>query len=319
MDLRERLEALQLLAYLAALLLGVALAAVAPSLAGGLEGLVWPALAVLLYATFCQAPLHALPGAWRARRFFLALLALNFLLLPLLVWLLARLLLDDPVLLLGVLLVLLVPCTDWFVSFTHLGKGDTRLAIAATPLLLLVQLLALPFYLWLFLGAEFVARLATGDLLQAFVGLVVAPLLLAFATQAWAARQRRGRRLIEALGWLPVPMLALVLLLVAASHAALLTAPPAGFAAVVLLFVLYLLAAAGIASGVARLLRVPVAQGRTLVFSSSTRNSFVVLPLALALPEAWQAAVAVIVAQTLVELLGMALYVYLVPRRLLPG
>jgi hypothetical protein len=45
-----------------------------------------------------------------------------------------------------------------------------------------------------------------------------------------------------------------------------------------------------------------------------TRNSFVVLPFALALPEAWEAAIVVIVLQSLVELWGMVAYLWAVPR-----
>jgi ACR3 family arsenite efflux pump ArsB len=53
--------------------------------------------------------------------------------------------------------------------------------------------------------------------------------------------------------------------------------------------------------------------GRTLAFSLGTRNSFVVLPFALALPPGWEAAV-LIVLQSLVELLGMVLCLWALPR-----
>ncbi|MGB7363451.1 MAG: arsenic resistance protein, partial [Rhodococcus sp. (in: high G+C Gram-positive bacteria)] len=53
---------------------------------------------------------------------------------------------------------------------------------------------------------------------------------------------------------------------------------------------------------------------RALVFSGATRNSLVVLPLALALPPALSLAAVVVVTQTLVELIGMVLYVRYVPR-----
>ena len=43
-----------------------------------------------------------------------------------------------------------------------------------------------------------------------------------------------------------------------------------------------------------------------------------VLPIALALPEAWQAAVVVIVFQSLVELFGMVAYLSWVPGKLIP-
>ena len=45
-----------------------------------------------------------------------------------------------------------------------------------------------------------------------------------------------------------------------------------------------------------------------------TRNSFVVLPLALSLPAGWELAALVIVLQSLVELFGMLFYLWWLPR-----
>ena len=47
---------------------------------------------------------------------------------------------------------------------------------------------------------------------------------------------------------------------------------------------------AGIGVGLSRLLRLDVAASRALTFSGATRNSLVVLPLALALPDAYRIA-----------------------------
>jgi ACR3 family arsenite efflux pump ArsB len=51
-----------------------------------------------------------------------------------------------------------------------------------------------------------------------------------------------------------------------------------------------------------------------VAFSSATRNSLVVLPLGLAIPGAVPWIPAVIVAQTLVELIAELVYVKLLPR-----
>ena len=61
-----------------------------------------------------------------------------------------------------------------------------------------------------------------------------------------------------------------------------------------------------------------VAARRALVFSGVTRNSLVVLPLALALPPALALAPLVVVTQTLVELVFMIGMIRVVPR-MLPG
>ena len=51
-----------------------------------------------------------------------------------------------------------------------------------------------------------------------------------------------------------------------------------------------------------------------MIFSGATRNSLVVLPLALALPAPLSLVPLVVVTQTMVELLGMVIYVKAIPR-----
>lgn len=65
---------------------------------------------------------------------------------------------------------------------------------------------------------------------------------------------------------------------------------------------------------VAKAARLDVAATRAVVFSGATRNSLVVPPLALALPEPLALAALVVVTQTLVELIGMVAYVRFLPR-----
>ncbi|HEN8802609.1 TPA: arsenic resistance protein, partial [Pseudomonas putida] len=65
----------------------------------------------------------------------------------------------------------------------------------------------------------------------------------------------------------------------------------------------------------ARLLRLPATEARSVTFSAATRNSLVVLPLALALPEELRSlAAAAVITQTLLELAGELIYVRAVPR-----
>jgi len=85
-----------------------------------------------------------------------------------------------------------------------------------------------------------------------------------------------------------------------------------------LVFVAFLLIAGLLACLLARRFRLPPSQGRVLAFSFGTRNSFVVLPLALALPPSYELAVVAIVFQSLVELFGMVVYLWWVPHRLFP-
>lgn len=311
---RQQLERHQVWIYLAAILAGLCVGLVAPDVSATFEVVLWPVLGLLLYATFTQVPLNHLPAAFRDLRFMGAVLTGNFLAIPLLVWGLLVFLPDEPAIRLGVLLVLLVPCTDWYITFTHLGGGDSRRAIAATPVNLIVQLCLLPAYLWLFMGNAFWELLAADRIALVFVTLIVAPLLAAWLTERWAERRPQGADIVERMGWLPVPLLGLVVFLIAGSQVQAVIGALPVLGQVTGVFVAFLIAAALIGLGLTKILRLPVGSARALVFSLGTRNSFVVLPLALALAPQWQIATVVIVFQSLVELFGMVAYLWLVPK-----
>lgn len=311
---RQKLEQHQVWIYLVAILAGLGIGSAAPDAASAFEAVLWPVLGLLLYATFTQVPLTHLPEAFRDRRFMGAVLAGNFLLIPLLVWALLIFLPPDPAIRLGVLLVLLVPCTDWYITFTHLGGGDSRRAIAATPVNLIVQLCLLPVYLWLFMGNAFLELLAADRIALVFLTLIVLPLVAAWLTERWTERREGGEKLVAQIGWLPVPLLAVVVFLIAGSQVQAVAGALPVLGHVTGLFVAFLIIAVLIGLILSKMLRLPVGSSRALVFSLGTRNSFVVLPLALALAPQWQTATVVIVFQSLVELFGMVAYLWLVQR-----
>lgn len=316
---RQTLEKYQVLVYLAFIAMGLALGSALPQRVGVLKVLLWPLLGALLYVTFTQVPLTQLRAAWRDTRFLAAAVVGNFVLLPLIAWGLANLFITEPAVRLGLLLVLLVPCTDWFITFSHLGGGKAQYAIAFAPVSLLLQLALLPLYLWLFLDESLRLALVHRELLLAFAGLIVLPLLLAFITEKWAQGHRKRAAGIERLGWLPVPLLALVVFSIAATQVNVVAGSLPLLGGLLPAFIGFLLLAAGLARLMASMWKLPTAQGRVLAFSLGTRNSFVVLPLALSLPASYELAVVVIVFQSLVELIGMAFFLWWVPRRLFPA
>jgi ACR3 family arsenite efflux pump ArsB len=314
---RLTLERRQVWIYLAAIAAGLVLGSARPALGPAFESLLWPVLAALLYATFVQVPLLHVRDAFRDRRFVLAVLIGNFVLVPLAVWATLPWLPDDPALRLGVLLVLLVPCTDWFITFTQLGGGATARAIAVTPLNLLLQLVLLPAYLWLMLPQQEVgAVLRPEQMLPAAIALIGTPLVAAAATERWIEARAERDVWRERLAWCAVPLLALVVFLIAGAQVGAIRGAGAVLVTVTPVFVGYLLLAALLAWLLARSFALPVDTGRALAYSLGTRNSFVVLPFALALPAGWETTAVVIVYQSLVELLGMVFYLWLLPRRL---
>jgi ACR3 family arsenite transporter len=146
-----------------------------------LESAINPALALMLFLTFVQVPLAELGQAFSRLRFLAALLITNFMLVPLLVAVLIQFLPPDPLIRLGVLMVLLTPCIDYVVTFAHLGRANARLLLAATPTLLIAQMMLLPIYLRLFLGDASAGLVQLGPFVHAFVWLIAVPLALAAA------------------------------------------------------------------------------------------------------------------------------------------
>src|SRR5450830_865142 len=309
---RDTLEHSQIPIYFVAVLLAAAFGLLAPSLAHGLGLLVTPAIAVLMYAMFLQIPFLELRQGLGNQRFLAALLLANFILVPMLVWLLTRGLVARPALLVGALLVLLTPCIDYVVVFTHIGKGDSRLMLAATPVLLLLQLVLLPVYLGLMLGAQSAVVVEVWPFVEAFLSLIVVPMVLAVITTSLARRSSVVNAWNSAWAWLPVPAMAAVLFVVIGSQITSVVRDIGLLLPVIPVYIGFVLLAPLMGMFAARLFALPAVTARAVTFSASTRNSLVVLPLALAEGVRGLAATAVIL-QTLVELMGELLYVRLIP------
>ncbi|MEE4695216.1 arsenic resistance protein [Pseudomonas alliivorans] len=311
---REQLEQQQIPIYLIAVLVAAAGGLFAPVASQALSTLVTPAIAVLMYAMFLQIPFLDLRQGLSNKRFMLALLIANFLVIPLLVWLLTRALSEHTAILAGALLVLLTPCIDYVVVFTHLGKGDSRLVLTATPLLLLLQLLLLPLYLALMLGSESSVAIAISPFVEAFLVLIVLPLVLAVLTAAGVRRSSIVTRWNDAWAWMPVPAMAAVLVVVIGSQMASVVSSLDRLLPVIPVYLAFMVLAPLAGALVAKAFRLPAPSARSVAFSASTRNSLVVLPLALALPDGIrELAAAAVITQTLIELVSELIYIRLIP------
>lgn len=300
--------------YLAALMLGVAVGFLAPAVAHPAELAINPVLGLLLYATFLGVPFAKIGQAFRDWRFLVTVLCVNFVAIPVVVFVLSRIVAHDQVLLVGVLFVLLTPCVDYVIVFAGIAGGAKDRLLAAAPLLMLTQMLLLPLYLWLFVGVEFVQAIDLGPFVEAFLLLIVLPLVAAGVTQLVAARTRWGAILQDVLLGTMVPLMMLTLAVVVASQIGGVGRQIATLLLAIPVYVLFAAIMVPIGAAAGSIARLDVPGRRAIVFSGATRNSLVVLPLALALPAAFDLAPLVVVTQTLVELLVMVVFVRLIPR-----
>ncbi|MFB2586429.1 arsenic resistance protein [Herbiconiux liukaitaii] len=325
--------------------------AVAGAVMAGAEWAIEPLLGLLLFATFLGVPLVEVGRAVRDLRFLGAVLVVNFVVVPVVVFGLSRFVADEQALLTGVLLVLLTPCVDYVIVFAGLAGGDRGRLLAATPLLMLAQIVLLPVYLAVFAALTPDATLVTGGtgtptgadgldaapFVRAFVLLIALPLVAAALVQLLArlrgpvgtvggsdtarsssdgragAVQGAARRITMAGAGAMVPLMAGTLAVVVCSQVAAVGAEAGALARVVPLYVGFLVVMLGVGIVAGRVARLPVPRIRALTFSGATRNSLVVLPIALALPAGFELAPLAVVTQTLVELVGMVVFVKLVP------
>ncbi|MGG4483530.1 arsenic resistance protein [Paenibacillus illinoisensis] len=300
--------------YIVALLVGAAIGLGNAEWGSALHHTVSPVLAILLYSMFTQIPFLQLKQSLSNLRFIGAVLTANFVVVPVIVSLLTWIFPQSPAVLIGVYLVLLTPCIDYVIVFTQLGRGNEKLMLAVTPILFVVQMVLLPLYLWLLTGEEAAQLMKVGPFIEAFLVLIVIPLILAILTQVWSRGRAVGEKLMDAAAWLPVPMMALALIVVVASQIGKVYSDFAMVVNAIPVYVSFLILMPFLSRLVAILFRLDIGAGRALIFSSATRNSLVVLPLALALPEEWATiAAAAIVTQTIVELAGELIYIRLVP------
>lgn len=181
-----------------------------------------PLLVGMLYVTFLQIPVQDVKNSFKNVRFTFTSVIINFVWTPMLAWLLALVFLaDTPALWIGFIMLMVTPCTDWYLIFTGIARGNVALSTTILPLNLILQILLLPLYLLIFGGATGFVKLSF--LVESVVIVLLTPLLLALITKAILRNQQQVKdRLLARLGVVPIVFLALAIAAMFASQGQLL-------------------------------------------------------------------------------------------------
>lgn len=311
MSLAERLQSLFVaLAALTGLALGLLLP-IGPTAGHA----VLPALIAMLTAVFVQMDAAHVRQVRHAAPLVATSLALNFLLTPALAWALGTGLLGtEPDLRIGLLLLLVTPCTDWYLVFTALARGHTGIAAALLPINLALQLALLPAYVLLLGGRA--AMVDTATLTESVLLVLVLPLTAAMALR-WAAARFRGpawrrRHITDPAGHLVLPLLYAAVLAMFAWQARTVVDHATDLLALLPPLAIFFTALPLTAVGLSRLLRLPADQKVTLTMTTTARNSPTALAVAVAaFPDRPLIAVALVMGP-LLELPVLALIAQLV-------
>lgn len=315
-QLKTFLETKQIYIYIVFILLGIFCGLFFENTQQIFEPSISFLIAILMFGMFSQIPFLTLRNKLLNSRFIFALILSNFILIPILVFLLVVVFnVTSTPLLIGIYLVLLTPCIDYVIVFTKLGHGNAELMLISTPILFILQVLLLPIYFWIFLNQDFSQYIDIKPFLKTFILLIILPLLIAIILQFLSKKSNKMMNILTFSEWIPVPLMALVLTTVIGSQISKIVTDLQVVLSVVPLYLCFMILAPFIGYLSGKIFNLNVTLKRTLAFSSSTRNALVVLPLALSLPIQWSTTVTtVVVTQTLVELIGELVYIKLIPR-----
>ena len=111
-------------------------------------------LCLMLFGLFLEVPLTELKNSFKNVKFSSTSLIINFIWTPLFGYFLGTLFLKGNVdVLIGFFMLILTPCTDWYLIFTKIAKGDLTLSLSILPINLILQIILLPIYLVLFFSS----------------------------------------------------------------------------------------------------------------------------------------------------------------------
>ena len=265
-----------------AIFLGLGIGHFLPASGETLDALVDPLVLGLLALIFFEVRFAPLREASRHLSFLSLAWITNFILIPVLGCAIATLFFgQEPALFAGLLLYFLFPCTDWFLAFTRIAKGDVALGSVLIPINLISQLLLFPVYLSLFIGLQtsfdligIWGTLAEWFLLP-FLGAMLLRLLLSKAFSI-----ARFERITGFAGSVVPWALSALVLCIFSSHASQLTANPGAFPLILLAVFLFFVLTWVLGQVIAWRFRLDHTQQVLLAMTTTARNSPLMLGLA---------------------------------------
>ena len=138
-----------------AIFAGLALGTFLPGISESISMWIDLSVLILLFLLFFEIRFDPIPEISENRSFICLVWVTNFLIVPLFAWGIATLFFKgQPALFAGLLLYMLFPCTDWFLAFTRIAKGDVALGSVLMPINLISQLLLFPVYVSFLIGLQ---------------------------------------------------------------------------------------------------------------------------------------------------------------------
>jgi len=203
-------------------------------------------------------------------------LSLNFVVIPFIGWGIASVVLGsrEPALFVGLVVYFMAPCTDWFLGFTRMARGDVALGAVLLPVNMIVQLVLFPVYLRTFAGEQTGADpvSAFGSVLQWFVLPLAVAVLARFAARTFLS-ERAFVALLRLVGTMIPAVISLLIVELFATNIVVVLDHASSFALILVAAVLFFAIVYGVGEIVARIFRFVYPEKALLVMTTAARNA----------------------------------------------
>jgi ACR3 family arsenite efflux pump ArsB len=239
-------------------------------------------LMCMLFFVFLNIEINEISKSFSDLRFSVSALIINFVFTPLFTFVLSKLFLSGQIdLQIGFIMLMVTPCTDWYLIFTGVANGNVSLGASILPLNLILQIILLPVYLLLFMGAEVSIGLAV--IIQSIVLVLIVPLVAANVAKLIVKKINRQNilaGLLKKADDIQFVLLCLAIIAMFASQGALLLNNTILFLKLLPALLLFFAVIFCVSLYTGKILKLPYKNIIPLVFTTSARNSPVSLAIA---------------------------------------
>src|SRR5690554_661466 len=158
--------------------------------------LIVPLLMVMLFGLFLSINISELKSSFLNVKFSFTNIIINFIWTPIFAYILGYIfLINELPIWIGFVMLMVTPCTDWYLVFTRSAKGNVPLSTSVLPVNLILQVILLPVYLMLFFGKS--GNVAFIPLIESILLVLIVPFTIALLAKKFVRKDHKtGTKLI---------------------------------------------------------------------------------------------------------------------------
>jgi ACR3 family arsenite efflux pump ArsB len=240
-------------------------------------------LMIMLFFTFLGIDIKEISKSFTNLKFSITALIINFLWTPAFSFILSKVFFPGQIdLQIGFIMLMVTPCTDWYLIFTGLANGNVTLGSSVLPLNLILQIILLPLYLFVFMGKT--VSFDNKIIIQSIVFVLFIPLILANLIKIIINKikfEKYFNKILEKNDGIQFALLCFAIISMFASQGSLLLENLIIFIKLLIPLLLFFVINFFLSFFIGKILKLPFQNIIPLIFTTSARNSPISLAIAI--------------------------------------